>query len=125
GGGGGGVGGAEPLREDPGAREGLLHGHLLVEDEADQERVGVGREQPVGLVVARPGDGRRRHGGMVGRRQAIAPSSASTRSPASASSMPSAAEVSSTRARRARSSSVRWASFSFLVCASSPSEPTV
>ena len=32
--------------------ERLLHGHLLVEREADQQRQRIGGEQPVGLVVA-------------------------------------------------------------------------
>ena len=55
---------AEPALELERAGEGLLDGHLLVEDEADQERDRLLGEERVGLVVAREVEAigaRRRH----------------------------------------------------------------
>ena len=43
----------EPAPEVERAREGLLHGHLLVKDEPDEERERIGREESVGLGIAR------------------------------------------------------------------------
>src|SRR5947209_297853 len=45
----------EPVLEDERTGKGLLDGHLLVEREPDQHRVGVACQQPVGLVVLCPG----------------------------------------------------------------------
>ena len=42
---------AEPTLQLERPREGLLHRHLLVERESDQERVGIARDQPVRLRV--------------------------------------------------------------------------
>ena len=44
-----------PLLQHQRSRERLLHGHLLVQREADQQGVRVLRKQPVGLIVLRPG----------------------------------------------------------------------
>ena len=43
---------ADPALQLHRSAEGLLHGHLLVEREADEEGQRIGGEQPVGLVVA-------------------------------------------------------------------------
>ena len=58
------VEGTEPLLQLQWAREGGGHGNLLVEDEPDQERERVDRDQPVGLVVAREVEGVR-HGSIL------------------------------------------------------------
>ena len=51
----------EPLAQLERAGERLLHGHLLVEDEADEERGGIAGDQAVGLVVG--GEGQALGGG--------------------------------------------------------------
>jgi hypothetical protein len=60
----------DPVLQLHRARKGLLHRHLLVEREADEQRQRVGGVQAVGLVVAgvvesvgrRDADGHARHG---------------------------------------------------------------